>query len=160
MRAVPAVGLTLDVTLDFPGTSLGVQRTLWRLSDGSFRTELAWARTFAFLDEVTAMRSVQLALGGGLDNALVFGPNGPLDPTALRTPDEPARHKALDLLGDLSLLGVPLHARVTAVRPGHALTARLVAALAAQLAETTATDDLPSEAQPHAGGAPFETDAD
>ena len=99
---------------------------VWRQGWGTFRAELAWARTFAFLRDVTQMRAHQLALGGGLDNAMVFSELGPLDPSALRTPDEPARHKALDLLGDLSLLGHPLHARVTALRPGHALTAALM----------------------------------
>jgi len=129
MRATPARGLLLDVTLDFANTQIGVQRVVWRQGWGRFRAELAWARTFAFLRDVTHMRSHQLALGGGLDNAMVFADTGPLDPGALRTADEPARHKALDLLGDLSLLGAPLHARVTALRPGHALTAALMRAL-------------------------------
>ena len=129
MRATPARGLLLDVTLDFADTPIGVQRVVWRQGWGRFRAELAWARTFAFLRDVTHMRAHQLALGGGLDNAMVFSELGPLDPAALRTPDEPARHKALDLLGDLTLLGHPLHARVTALRPGHALTAALMRAL-------------------------------
>ena len=129
MRATPGRGLLLDVTLDFADTQIGVQRVVWRHGWGTFRSELAWARTFAFLRDVTQMRAHRLALGGGLDNALVFSEFGPLDPNALRTPDEPARHKALDLLGDLSLLGHPLHARVTALRPGHALTASLMRAL-------------------------------
>jgi len=129
MRAIPATGLLLDVTLDFVETSIGVQRVVWRHAVGRFRSELAWARTFAFLRDVNLMRSSNLALGGGLDNALVFTESGLLDPQALRTPDEPARHKALDLLGDLALLGAPLQARVTAVRPGHALTAALMRAL-------------------------------
>ena len=129
MRAAPARGLLLDVTLDFAQTAIGVQRVIWRHAMGRFRADLAWARTFAFLRDVNYMRSCGLALGGGLDNALVFTEAGVLDPAALRTPDEPARHKALDLLGDLSLLGAPLEARVTAVRPGHALTARLMRAI-------------------------------
>jgi len=129
MRAIPAVGLLLDVTLDFAETAIGVQRVVWRHSVGRFRAELAWARTFAFLRDVNLMRSRKLALGGGLDNALVFTDTGLLNPASLQSPDEPARHKALDLLGDLALLGAPLHARVTAVRPGHALTAALMRAL-------------------------------
>ena len=129
MRATPSAGLLLDVTLDFADTAIGVQRVVWRHSVGRFRAELAWARTFAFLRDVLYMRSQSLALGGGLDNALVFTERGVLDPSALRTPDEPARHKVLDLLGDLALLGAPLEARVTAVRPGHALTAALMRAL-------------------------------
>lgn len=129
MRAVPATGLLLDVTLDFAETSIGTQRVVWRHAIGRFRAELAWARTFAFLRDVNFMRSKNLAMGGGLDNAIVFTDTGVLDPRALKTPDEPARHKALDLLGDLSLLGAPLQARVTAVRPGHALTAALMHAL-------------------------------
>ena len=126
MRAAPATGLLLDVTLDFAETAIGSQRVVWRHAMGRFRSELAWARTFAFLRDVNLMRSRSLALGGGLDNALVFTGTGVLDPAAQVTPDEPARHKALDLLGDLTLLGAPLHARVTAVRPGHALTAALM----------------------------------
>jgi len=157
MRAAPACGLLLDVTLDFAQTAIGVQRVIWRHALGRFRAELGWARTFAFLRDVNYMRSRGLALGGGLDNALVFTETGVLDPAALRTPDEPARHKALDLLGDLSLLGAPLEARVTAVRPGHALTARLMRAIV----DTLIWDDPrhPSEgavsATVHAmGGAP------
>lgn len=129
VRGVPGPNLRLDVSLDFPDRVIGRQRYIFVPGGGRFRRELAWARTFAFLDEVEMMRAHGLGLGGGMDNAHVFTPTGPLDPASLREPDEPARHKALDLLGDLALLGAPLLAHVTAMRPGHALTAAFVRAV-------------------------------
>ena len=108
----PRRGLLLDPALDFAQTAIGVQRVIWRHAMGRFRADLAWARTFAFLRDVNYMRSCGLALGGGLDNALVFTEAGcsTLRPCA-RPTSRPATRPPL--LGDLSLLGAPL-ARVTA----------------------------------------------
>jgi UDP-3-O-[3-hydroxymyristoyl] N-acetylglucosamine deacetylase len=76
------------------------------VSPESFLAELAWARTFGFLEEVERIRAAGLARGGSLENAVVFcRERGVLNPEGLRAADEPVRHKALDLLGDLSLLG-------------------------------------------------------
>jgi UDP-3-O-[3-hydroxymyristoyl] N-acetylglucosamine deacetylase len=80
---------------------------------------LAPARTFCFRDEVEAILAAGLGAGGSLENALVLSEQGPSSP--LRLPDEPVRHKALDLMGDLALIGGRLLAHVIAVKAGHAL---------------------------------------
>lgn len=88
-----------------------------------YRTEIAGARTFTFLRDVEAMRAAGLARGGSLDNALVYDESGPMQ--ALTWPNEPARHKALDLIGDLALLGAYPQCEVIAIKSGHALHTRL-----------------------------------
>ncbi len=130
IRALPDPGLELDVTIRFPHPALGAQRLRLRMAPGVFRRELAWARTFGFLAELDQLHAAGRAQGAGLDDVLVYGPTGPLDPDALRSPDEPLRHKMLDLLGDLALLGRPLKARVIAHMPGHGLTRAFVTELA------------------------------
>jgi UDP-3-O-[3-hydroxymyristoyl] N-acetylglucosamine deacetylase len=96
-----------------------------------FASELAPARTFGFLADVEALKARGLARGGSLANAVVVGPDRILNPEGLRFPDEFVRHKALDLVGDLALLGLPLRGRVTVARGGHQLHVALVAALLA-----------------------------
>jgi UDP-3-O-[3-hydroxymyristoyl] N-acetylglucosamine deacetylase len=96
--------------------------SLW--SEEAFTAKLAPARTFTFARDVEALRRRGLALGGSLDNAVVIGDDGILNPD-LRFPDEFVRHKMLDLTGDLLLLGHPLRAHVVAYRAGHDLHARL-----------------------------------
>lgn len=127
--ALPAPGLELDVTTRFPHPAVGTQRLRLRMGPGVFRSHLAWARTFGFLDELHQLHQAGKARGAGMDDVLVYGPTGPLDPAALASPDEPLRHKMLDLLGDLALLGRPLEARLIAHMPGHGLTRSLVSAL-------------------------------
>ncbi len=87
---------------------------------------LEGARTFGFLSEVEVLRERGLALGGSLENAVVFDDKGIMNPEGLRFPDECVRHKMLDLLGDLMLLGKPLRAHVLALRAGHAMHLKLV----------------------------------
>jgi UDP-3-O-[3-hydroxymyristoyl] N-acetylglucosamine deacetylase len=126
----PASSLSLSVAIDFAHPAIGRQsRSIDLGRPGAFATELSWARTFGFAAEVEALRASGLIAGGSLDNALVFGPDGSLNPEGLRAADEPVRHKLLDLVGDLALLGRPLHAHVEVERPGHTLTAALTAAL-------------------------------
>lgn len=88
-----------------------------------YRTEIAPARTFGFLRDVEAMRAQGLARGGSLDNALVYDEEGPMQP--LQWPNEVARHKVLDLIGDLALLGAYPQCEVIAIKSGHALHTRL-----------------------------------
>ena len=88
-----------------------------------YRTEIAPARTFAFLRDVEAMRAQGLARGGSLDNALVYDEEGPMQP--LQWPNEVVRHKVLDLIGDLALLGAYPQCEVIAIKSGHALHTRL-----------------------------------
>lgn len=128
-RATPAEALQLCATVAFEHPAIGRQSIALELSDAGFGAEIAWARTFGFLEQVEQLRAAGLARGGSLENAIVFGPQAPLNPEGLRAPDEVVRHKMLDLIGDLALLDRPLLARVEAFRPGHALTRALVQAI-------------------------------
>jgi UDP-3-O-[3-hydroxymyristoyl] N-acetylglucosamine deacetylase len=89
-----------------------------------YRDEIAGARTFAFLRDVEAMRARGLARGGSLENALVYDEGGPMQP--LQWPNEVARHKVLDLIGDFALLGAWPQCDVIAIKSGHAMHARVV----------------------------------
>lgn len=131
-RLLPCEELELSAQIDFAHRSVGRQELTVRLEPGAFSRELAWARTFGFMAEVDQMRSMGLAQGGGLHNAVVFGADGPLNPGGLRAPNELVRHKLLDMVGDLALVGMPVRARMEAERPGHALTVALVARLMSQ----------------------------
>ena len=90
-----------------------------------FREEISPARTFGFLNEVETMRKNGLALGGGLHNAIILSENAILN-NRLRFQDEFVRHKILDLIGDLSLLGYPILADISAYKAGHSLHFQLV----------------------------------
>ena len=106
-----------EVTYDHP---LIKSQFLTFTEDMSYEKEIAPARTYCFDYEIEALKKKGLAKGGSLDNAIVIGPTGIYNSdTALRFQDEIVRHKILDLMGDLLLLGAPLKARVTAVRCGH-----------------------------------------
>lgn len=115
--ALPSPTCRLQVSLYYPHPQLGYQEASFEPERQSFEQELAPARTFALEQEVEWLRSKGLARGGSLENALVVTADGFSSP--LRLPMEPARHKCLDLLGDLYLLGRPLQAQVLAVKAGH-----------------------------------------
>ena len=93
----------------------------------SYASELAPARTFGFEQELAQMRNMGLIRGASLESAVCFAPQGVLNAGGLRFPDEPCRHKALDLIGDLALIGRPLLGEVVAERAGHAMHVALVA---------------------------------
>ena len=112
--------------IDFPQTAIGSQTVSTVVDEATYSDEIAPARTFCLLRDVQAMRRSGLALGGSLENALVVGDDGVLN-GALRFPDEFARHKVLDLVGDLALLGAPIRAHVIAFKGGHRLHAALIA---------------------------------
>ena len=115
----------LPLISDHP--SVGRQSWEMTLTPDAFRRQIGWARTFGFFAQVEGLRRMGLIKGGSLDNAVVFGNDGVMNPEGLRSPDEPIkRHKVLDMIGDLSLLGYPLQGRFEAERPGHALTRSLV----------------------------------
>ena len=126
----PAAEYRVTYAIDFDHPALGYQEltaSLWRADQ--FDDKLAPARTFTFEHEVEALRARGLALGGSLENAVVVGKEGIVNPP-LRFADEFVRHKMLDLTGDLSLLGHPLLGHVVAYRAGHDLHARLARAIA------------------------------
>ncbi len=108
---------------------VGVQHRSVTLDNGSFAREIASARTFGFIEEVEALRRANLIRGGSLDNAIVLTRHGMLNETGLRWSDEFVRHKILDIIGDLALLGMTLLGRVTAERSGHLLHAALMSSL-------------------------------
>jgi UDP-3-O-[3-hydroxymyristoyl] N-acetylglucosamine deacetylase len=121
----PAAGLAVAYGVDYRHPIVGGQRYTGSLDLRTYVEEIAPARTFCFLREVEALRRQGLALGGSLDNAVVVGDDGVLN-ESLRFPDEFVRHKVLDLVGDLALLGADLVGHVRAERAGHRLHTRLV----------------------------------
>lgn len=125
----PAAELEIDFSIDFPDPAIGRQRKAMRLGNGAFMRELADSRTFCRQADVDAMRAVGRALGGSLDNAVVFDGARVMNPDGLRHADEAVRHKMLDALGDLALAGAPILGRLTTVRGGHASTNRVLHAL-------------------------------
>ncbi len=122
-------GLDLDVTIRFADRAIGVQRRRVRLTPDSFLTEIADARTFGFLSDVERLRAAGLGRGASMENAVVVDGGRIVNPEGLRFEDEFVRHKLLDAIGDLSLVGAPICGRFVADQPGHALNARLVRAL-------------------------------
>ena len=125
---LPSDSLRISYTLDNDHPAIGLQVLSLEITDTTFVEELASARTYGFLKDVGAMRQRGLARGGSLDNTIVVGKRTVLN-DHLRFPDEFVRHKILDLLGDLFLLGRPLIGHVVARNGGHALNHRLVAAI-------------------------------
>jgi UDP-3-O-[3-hydroxymyristoyl] N-acetylglucosamine deacetylase len=130
-RLEPSEQTELDVTIEFDHPHVGRQHLAMALVPDAFASELAWARTFGFEHLVPAMQRMGLVRGGSLENALVFGESGPLNEGGLRAPDEPVRHKMLDALGDLALLGHPVCGRLVTERPGHGVIFQLIQAVLA-----------------------------
>ncbi len=128
-RLEPSDMLEIDFLIDFAEAAIGRQEKVLNMANGAFVRELSDSRTFCRNAEVIAMRERGLALGGTLNNAVVFDGDKVLSPGGLRHADEPVRHKMLDALGDLALAGGPILGRYTGVRAGHALTNRLLRAL-------------------------------
>jgi len=114
-----------DVFFDHP--MVGHQRRWTALSAGEYAAEIAPARTFGFAGELEQLRHMGLIRGASLESAVCFEPDGVANPGGLRFPDEPCRHKILDLIGDLALIGKPILGRVKAERAGHAMHYALVA---------------------------------
>ena len=131
-RLEPADMLEIDFRIEFAEPVIGKQAKHLVMANGVFVRELSDSRTFCRMSDVETMRANGLALGGTMDNAVVFDANRVLSPSGLRHPDEPVRHKMLDALGDLALAGAPILGRYTGIRAGHALTNRLLRALFAR----------------------------
>ncbi|MEL6130589.1 MAG: UDP-3-O-acyl-N-acetylglucosamine deacetylase [Cyanobacteria bacterium J06627_3] len=134
--ALPSSELRFSYGIDFPVAAIGNQWHSWSPADGDFSALVAPARTFAMAHQIDGLRSQGLIKGGSLENALVCDQTGWLNPP-LRFPNEPARHKLLDLVGDLSLLGVLPTMHVTAYRASHSLHVQLASHLAAVCAADT-----------------------
>lgn len=140
--------VTYSISFDHP--LLRHQSRTMRISEESFVEEIAPARTFGFLKEVEMLRQRGLALGGSLDNAIVLGDTGVLN-NALRFDDEFVRHKILDVLGDLALVGFPVVGHLVAHRGGHALHTAFAARI---LTETDAWRVVEATIDPAIAGLP------
>ena len=123
----PSSAFRISYTLDNDHPAIGTQVLSCTPTEESFIEEYAPARTYGFLKDLGVMRKHGLALGGSLDNAIVVGKRGTLN--GLRYRDEFVRHKILDLIGDLALLGRPIHGHVIARNAGHGLNFELVVAI-------------------------------
>ncbi|GEM_PF-309535 len=127
---VPAETFGVSCVIDYPGTWIGAQVfRAERLDSAFFLDEIAEARTFCLESELDALRAAGLGKGGSFQNTLVIGKGGPLNPEALSFPDGCVRHKVLDLIGDLALLGRPIIGHVVAFRSGHGIHLSLVSRL-------------------------------
>ena len=118
--------------IDFDSAAIGNQRVDFVVDEQTFRDEICAARTFGFAHEVEALRRAGLARGGSLENAVVIDGDAILNPGGLRMEREFVRHKALDAIGDLYVLGAPLLARYEGFKGGHALNNKLVRELLAR----------------------------
>ncbi|MBT5855487.1 UDP-3-O-[3-hydroxymyristoyl] N-acetylglucosamine deacetylase [bacterium] len=119
----PADHFSITYSLDYPDSFVGAQSVTEDISPVTYKKRIAPARTFGFKHEVEALLASGLALGGSMDNALVIGESDYLSP--LRLPDECARHKILDIIGDLAVCGRPILGRIRAAKSGHAMNAQL-----------------------------------
>lgn len=118
--------LSFEIDFDHPAVDSTGQRVEFDMSTGSYMRDIARARTFGFTKDVEMMRANGLALGGGMDNAIVMDDYKVLNSGGLRYDDEFVKHKILDAMGDLYLLGKPLLASYSAFRSGHALNNKLL----------------------------------
>jgi UDP-3-O-[3-hydroxymyristoyl] N-acetylglucosamine deacetylase len=126
---LPHNGFHLDVEIDFDTPLIGTQRIEIDLNPGSFRRELARARTFGFMKDVERLWAAGLALGASLENTVAIGDDRIINREGLRFPDEFVRHKALDAVGDLALAGAPILGAYRTRRGGHRLNALVLKAL-------------------------------
>ena len=124
--------LSFEIEFDHPAVNSSGQRVEFDMGSGRYAREIARARTFGFTRDVEMMRSHGLALGGGLDNAIVMDDVKVLNADGLRYQDEFVKHKILDAIGDLYVVGKPLLAAYSAFRSGHAMNNQLLRALLAQ----------------------------
>jgi UDP-3-O-[3-hydroxymyristoyl] N-acetylglucosamine deacetylase len=129
---LPCGQFEIAFEIEFASAAIGRQSVDLAVDEESFRERLADCRTFGFVHEVEALRQAGLARGGSLDNAVVIDGDEILNPEGLRRPDEFVRHKALDAVGDLYVLGHPMLARFEGVKAGHCLNNAVVRALLAQ----------------------------
>lgn len=129
MSIEPAENFEIECVIEFPHPLIERQTFKFVMDNGSFGREIASARTFGFTHEIDMLRKANLALGGSLDNAIVLTDDGMLNKTPLRFDDEFVRHKILDIIGDLALLGMPIQGKVTAEKSGHSVHASLMTKL-------------------------------
>ncbi len=130
IAAFPSPTFRVRFVADFPAP-IGTQYFDDEIDPERYQMEIAGARTFAYLHEIEALWARGLGRGGSLENALVFAPDGPMQP--LRWPNEAVRHKVLDLIGDLALLGAWPQCEIVAIKSGHELHTSITRALRSRL---------------------------
>ena len=131
VRLSPSKSPKFDYTIKFSHPLIGTQHYVFEFSKKSYVKEISRARTFGFLKDVQALRSMGLALGGSLENAVVIDENKILNPEGLRFENEFVRHKILDAIGDLALVGAPILGDYTAFAGSHDLNHKLTLAVLA-----------------------------
>nr|WP_315056035.1 UDP-3-O-acyl-N-acetylglucosamine deacetylase [uncultured Campylobacter sp.] len=131
VRLSPSKSPKFDYTIKFSHPLIGTQHHVFEFSKKSYVKEISRARTFGFLKDVQALRSMGLALGGSLENAVVIDENKILNPEGLRFENEFVRHKILDAIGDLALVGAPILGDYTAFAGSHDLNHKLTLAVLA-----------------------------
>ena len=128
--ALPYDNFKISDTIDFNHSFLKSQYFEIEVNLENYMENIARCRTFAFDYEIEFLKKNNLALGGSLENAVVVGADGPLNPEGLRYPDEFVRHKILDIVGDLYVLGRPLQAHIIAIKAGHYVNSKLTEMIA------------------------------
>jgi UDP-3-O-[3-hydroxymyristoyl] N-acetylglucosamine deacetylase len=151
----PGSGFTVGFEIDFGDTLIGRQEWFTEVNESSFKRDVARARTFGLAQDIEKMRALGLARGGSLENAIVINGQEILNEEGLRFHNEFVRHKVLDSIGDLYLIGTPIIGHFHGDRAGHALTLRLLQALFAEEEAwewtelTVAPAAAGAQAQPH-----------
>ena len=130
VMALPYDGFKISYTIDFNHSFLKSQYYELEVNLENYMENIAKCRTFAFDYEIDFLKKNNLALGGSLENAVVIGADGPLNPEGLRYSDEFVRHKILDIIGDLYVLGTPVKAHIIAIKAGHYVNSRLTEMIA------------------------------
>jgi UDP-3-O-[3-hydroxymyristoyl] N-acetylglucosamine deacetylase/3-hydroxyacyl-[acyl-carrier-protein] dehydratase len=126
ISASPYDGFRLSFTIDYENPTIGTQYASFEITEETFLEEIACARTFALQSDVEDLQKMGLIKGGSLENAIVVGADGIVNKSDLRFPDEFVRHKILDLLGDLVLLGMPVRGHIYASKSGHSTNVKFV----------------------------------
>jgi len=137
--AVPHDRFKVSFTIEYENRHIGTQYASFEINPETFADEVAPARTFALMSDVEMLRNLGLIRGGSLENAIVVDDDGIMNDTPLRFPDEFVRHKILDIVGDLTLVGAPIEGHVIAVRAGHRYNMHFVRRLAERLSRQRAT---------------------
>jgi UDP-3-O-[3-hydroxymyristoyl] N-acetylglucosamine deacetylase/3-hydroxyacyl-[acyl-carrier-protein] dehydratase len=128
--ATPSDTFRISFTIQYPNEHIGTQFASFEINPEVFEKEISPARTFVLSKDIDNLRELGLIRGGSLENAIVFNDEGLVNDDPLRFPDECVRHKILDLIGDLSLLGCPIKGHIHAIKSGHASNLQFVRKLA------------------------------
>lgn len=152
--AMPGRGLSVDFEIDFDNLAVARQEWSFQVTPASYKQEVSRARTFGFLEDVDKLREMGLALGGSLDNAVVIDGDQILNAGGLRYDNEFVRHKVLDLIGDLTLIGGPVIGRFRCARAGHAMTLRMLRTLFADDSAWRWREMTESDLEPDTGTSP------